>query len=64
MRELVQIDAIAEHACGKPTIERWEVLEPISGRWSWMRVFGCCNQVVIEPRDGIEKERPRVKRAA
>jgi hypothetical protein len=24
-------------------------LEPVSGRWSWMRVFGCCNLEVVEP---------------
>lgn len=64
MRELVQIDAIAEHACGQPSIDRWEVLEPISGRWSWMRVFRCCSQVVIEPREDLEQDRPRVRRAA
>lgn len=64
MRELVQIDATAEHACGRPSIERWEVLEPISGRWSWMRVFGCCSQIVIEPREDLEQDQPRVKRAA
>ncbi|GAC1318618.1 MAG: hypothetical protein NVSMB2_13490 [Chloroflexota bacterium] len=64
MRELVQIDAFAEHACGQPSIERWEVLEPISGRWSWMRVFGCCSQIVTEPREDLEQDQPRVKRAA
>jgi hypothetical protein len=63
MRELVQIDSASEHACGQPTIDRWEVLEPVSGRWSWMRVFGCCNQVVIEPSDEAQ-EPARVKRAA
>jgi hypothetical protein len=63
MRELVQIDSVAEHACGQPSIERWQVLEPVSGRWSWMRVFGCCSQVAFEPIDDAE-EQPRVKRAA
>jgi hypothetical protein len=48
MRELVQIDSISEHACGQPSIQRWEVLEPITGRWSWMRVFGCCDQIVVD----------------
>jgi hypothetical protein len=51
MRELVQIETVSEHGCGQPTIERWEVLEPISGRWSWMRVFGCCSQVVVDIDD-------------
>jgi hypothetical protein len=63
MRELVQIESLSEHACGQPTIERWHVLEPVSGRWSWFRVFGCCNQVVVEASDD-EKEQPRVRRAA
>jgi hypothetical protein len=63
MRELVQIDSASEHACGQPSIERWEVLEPVSGRWSWIRVFGCCNQVVVEIKDE-EQEQPRVRRAA
>ena len=48
MRELVLIDSVSEHACGQASIQRWEVLEPITGRWSWMRVFGCCNQVIFE----------------
>ena len=61
MRELVQIDTLTEHACGKPSIERWHVLEPVSGRWSWMRVFGCCNQVVFEPSEEKEQD---VKKAA
>jgi hypothetical protein len=65
MRELVQISSVAEHACEKESsIERWQVYEPISGRWSWVRVFACCDQVVVEP---IADEAPapaRVKRAA
>jgi len=63
MRELVQIDSLTEHACGQPTIERWHVLEPVSGRWSWMRVFGCCNQVVVEAGED-EDEKRAIKRAA
>jgi hypothetical protein len=63
MRELVQIDSPSEHACGQPSIERWQVLEPVTGRWSWMRVFSCCNQVVVEPIDEEQNE-PRVRRAA
>jgi hypothetical protein len=63
MRELVQIESLSEHACGQPTIERWHVLEPVSGRWSWFRVFGCCDQVVVEPPDE-EQQQPRVRRAA
>jgi hypothetical protein len=63
MRELVQIDSSAEHACGQPSIERWQVLEPVSGRWSWMRVFSCCEQVAFEPIDEEHKE-TRVPRAA
>jgi len=63
MREFVQIDSASDHACGQPSVERWHVLEPVSERWSWVRVFGCCKQVVFEPVEE-EKEKPRVKRAA
>ena len=63
MRELVQIDSLTEHACGQPSIERWQVLEPVTGCWSWMRVFGCCNQVIFEPGEDRQDERP-IKRAA
>ena len=66
MRELVLIDSLSEHACRQPSIQRWEVLEPIAGRWSWMRVFGCCDQVVfdlVEASDTAESE-VQVKRAA
>jgi hypothetical protein len=63
MRELVQIDSPSEHACGQPSIERLHVLEPVSGRWSWVRLFGCCNQVVFEPLED-DKDKTRVKRAA
>jgi hypothetical protein len=66
MRELVQIDSASEHACGQPSIERWHVLEPVSGRWSWVRLFGCCEQVVFEPVDDDVQEHDvtLVKRAA
>jgi nucleoside-specific outer membrane channel protein Tsx len=64
MRELIQIGSAAEHACGQPSIDRWQVLEPVSGRWSWMSVFGCCNQVVVEPHEDREPAPARVKRAA
>jgi hypothetical protein len=63
MRELVQIDSPSEHACGQPSIERWQVLEPVTGRWSWIRVFSCCNQVAVEPMDE-EQDETRVRRAA
>ena len=61
MRELIQIDAPSEHSCDQPSIERWQVLEPIHGRWSWMTVFHCCNQLVIEP---LAEEERLAKRAA
>jgi hypothetical protein len=64
MRELVQIDSSTEHGCGQPSIERWQVLEPVSGRWSWIRVFGCCDQVIIEPIENEEEDESRVRRAA
>jgi hypothetical protein len=62
MRELIQIDSPSEHACGKPSMERWQVLEPISGRWSWMTVFSCCSQVSLEVIS--EQDTPKIKRAA
>ena len=62
MRELVQIDSPSDPACGQPSTERLQVLEPVSGRWSWMRVYGCCNVVAVEPIDD-EKDIP-IKRAA
>ena len=63
MRELVQIDSPSEHACGQPSNERWHVLEPVSGRWSWMRLYACCNQVAFELVDD-EQEHTDIKRAA
>jgi hypothetical protein len=63
MRELVQIDSHTEHACGQPSIERWHVLEPVSGRWSWMRVFGCCDQIMVEAAEE-QDDKLKVKRAA
>lgn len=63
MREFVQIDSLSEHACGQPSIERWHVLEPVSGRWSWMRVFGCCDQVMVEANDA-QQDDELVQRAA
>jgi hypothetical protein len=64
MRELVQIDSPSEHACGQPSTERLHVLEPVSGRWSWIRVFGCCNVLAVEPIDTEEQTQPAIKRAA
>jgi hypothetical protein len=68
MRELVQIDSPSEHACGQPSTERLHVLEPVSGRWSWIRVFGCCNLVAVEPLDDQDQpaQQPQksIKRAA
>src|SRR2546428_12847731 len=63
MRELVQIDSLSEHACGQPSVERWQVLEPVSGRWAWMRGVGCCSQVVVEPGEE-EQEQKRSRSAA
>ena len=64
MRELLQIDSPSEHACEQPAIRRWEVLEPISGRWSWMTVFDCCYQVALEPIADAGEGEARVRRAA
>jgi hypothetical protein len=60
MRELIQLESPSEHACEQPSVERWQVLEPIVGRWSWMIVFSCCDQLVLEPLADEE----RAKRAA
>jgi len=60
MRELIQIESHSEHACEAPSIERWQVLEPIHGRWSWMTVFNCCDRLVLEPLP----EEDHIKRAA
>jgi hypothetical protein len=64
MRELVQIDSPSEHACGQPATERLHVLEPVSGRWSWIRVFGCCNVVAVEPHEAEAEPQKSIKRAA
>jgi hypothetical protein len=60
MRELIQIETPSDHDCKAPSFERWQVLEPIHGRWSWMTVFNCCDQLVLEPLP----EEDRIKRAA
>ena len=51
MRELTQIDSVDEHDCDEPQIERWNVLEPVSGHWSWLTVFRCCARVSAELSD-------------
>ena len=60
MQELTQIDSPAEHDCPTPIhdAQRWNVLEPVSGRWFWLLVFACCGQVAEEPdieEDEIQK---------
>ncbi len=62
MRELVQIDSPSEHACGQPSTERLQVLEPVSGRWSWLRVFDCCKVITVEPI--LDENEIPIKRAA
>jgi hypothetical protein len=62
MRELVQIDSPSEHACGQPSTERLQVLEPVSGRWSWMRVYDCCNVIAVEAI--VDENEIPIKRAA
>jgi hypothetical protein len=64
MREVVLIASSSEHACGQPSIERWHVFEPISGRWSWIRVFSCCKQVFVEAEERDEERERKIKRAA
>ncbi|HYY90099.1 MAG TPA: hypothetical protein VFA49_14975 [Chloroflexota bacterium] len=56
MRELTQIDSPAEHECTTPSVERWNVLEPVSGRWSWLTVFGCCARVAVDANDDEPSE--------
>jgi len=64
MRELIQIESVSEHECAQPSIERWQVLEPIHGRWSWMTVFNCCDHVAIEALSDEERDTIDIKRAA
>ena len=64
MRELTEIDSAADHACGQPSTARLHVLEPVSGRWSWIRVFECCNLVAVEPMDAEQTAPKTIKRAA
>jgi hypothetical protein len=58
MRELTQIDSPAEHDCAAPfdDAERWNVLEPVSGRWSWLVVFRCCGQVAEEIDESADED--------
>jgi hypothetical protein len=56
MLELTEIDSLADHSCASPAPERWHVLEPISGRWSWLTVFGCCRRVAKEPVDARDED--------
>jgi hypothetical protein len=53
MRELTQIDSPAEHDCATPLdhAERWNVLEPVSGRWFWLLVYRCCDRVAEEVQE-------------
>jgi hypothetical protein len=64
MRELIQIATPSEHACEEPSIERWQVLEPLNGRWSWMTLFNCCDQLAIEALAADEQDATEIKRAA
>ncbi|HTD76386.1 MAG TPA: hypothetical protein VK898_02035 [Chloroflexota bacterium] len=54
MRELTQIDSSAEHGCSAPEVERWNVLEPVSGQWSWLVVYVCCGRVAVDREAGAE----------
>lgn len=45
MQELTEIESPVAHACAQPRIERWNVLEPVTGRWSWMTAYLCCDLV-------------------
>jgi hypothetical protein len=56
MQELTELDSTADHTCATPSIERWNVLEPISGRWSWLTVFRCCHRVAKEPSEDPAEE--------
>ncbi len=53
MQELTEIDTAVEHSCTSPSqdIERWNVFEPISGRWSWLTVFRCCRRVAKDAHE-------------
>ena len=58
MRELTQIDSLAEHDCVTPRVERWNVLEPVSGRWSWLVVLTCCGRIATEPDAEVDADDP------
>lgn len=48
MQELTEIESTAAHTCAKPRTERWNVLEPVTGRWSWLTIHLCCNLLAEE----------------
>ena len=59
MRELTQIDSPAEHDCAAAgdQAQRWNVLEPVSGRWSWLVVFTCCGRIAEDPETDEEMQK-------
>jgi hypothetical protein len=48
MHELTEIAEHSVHQCVSPRLERWHILAPVTGRWSWLAVYRCCNQVIEE----------------
>jgi len=61
MQELTEIDTAVEHSCTSPSTERWNVFEPMSGRWSWLTVFRCCRRVAKDPSEPTVAAAPDVK---
>lgn len=65
MQELTQIDAPSAHRCEAPSFERWQVLEPVTGHWSWLTIYRCCSQVFEEaPPTQAHPPAQEIKKAA
>ncbi len=64
MHELTEIETSASHSCKSPHVERWHVLEPVSGRWLWLKVYACCSLVYEEPSVAEADEAIEVRKAA
>lgn len=69
MQELTQIDTSSAHICKTPRLERWQVLEPVTGRWTWLTVFTCCSLVFEESLPlseiaGLDLDEDQIQKAA
>ena len=64
MQELAELTSLAGHKCATPRIERWEVYEPVSHRWSTLTLFLCCSQAYDERPASADQHAPQVRKAA